>query len=170
MTRSLLHQLQLTLPDHISLARGSLLDSDADALVNTVNTVGVMGAGIAKAFRDRYPEMYRGYRARCRRGLVQTGKIDVHIVTELHGARLVMNFPTKQDWRYPSRLEWIDQGLPELRRLAESLPSMRSIAIPSLGCGHGGLDWSTVLPRIVETFRDLESVRVEIYSPATYSS
>ena len=158
--------LQLELPKHIVLVRGDLLRSTADVLVNTVNEVGVMGAGIAKEFRRRYPTMYRTYQTRCRHRLVEVGKIDVHIVQDARGARFVMNFPTKQHWRDPSQLQWIDQGLPALRRLVEQPPSAQSIAIPPLGCGNGGLRWEEVLPRIVRTFHDLPAVRVEIYQPS----
>lgn len=168
---TLLPQLQLELPAHIVLRKGNLLDSDADALVNTINVVGVMGAGIAKEFRSRYPEMYRAYQGRCRHQLVKIGWIDTHIVRDATGgARFVLNFPTKKHWRDPSQLEWIDQGLRDLRYLVERLESVRSVAIPPLGCGHGGLDWNAVMPRIVETFRDLDSVRIEIYPPASPSN
>src|SRR6185369_14921088 len=96
--------------------QGNLLDAPTEALVNTVNTVGVMGKGIALMFKERFPDNYRLYSAACKAGEIHTGKIFVTEVRELDGPRLIINFPTKQHWRAPSQLAWIVDGLHDLRR------------------------------------------------------
>lgn len=94
----------------ITYRQGNLLETDAEAVVNTVNTVGVMGKGIALMFKERYPENYRAYAAACRAGEVQTGRMFVTATNELSGPRWIINFPTKENWRNPSRPEWIVEG------------------------------------------------------------
>lgn len=145
--------------------RRDLLASRAEVLVNTVNTVGVMGAGIAKQFRDRYPAMFEEYRKRCASGQVQVGRMDTHIVRDHAGIRLVMNFPTKQHWKNPSELEWVEMGLRDLTSMVR-LMHIKSVAIPPLGCGLGGLHWEDVRPLIEHAFATLPDVQVELYEPA----
>ena len=146
-----------------------LFSSGAEILVNPVNTRGVMGAGLARQFKQRYPSMFAAYRDRCQLGLVRIGAIDVHVVEEASSSRVIIaNFPTKQHWRDPSKLPWIESGLVALRRvIAES--GARSVAVPPLGCGLGGLDWSDVSSRIVQSMtRAVEDdVEVLLYPPAT---
>lgn len=131
----------------ITFTQGNLLEARAEALVNTVNTVGVMGKGIALMFKERFTENYRRYAQACKAGEVHVGHMFVTETNELDGPRWIINFPTKQHWRGNSKAEWITDGLQDLRRfLIEK--SVASIAIPPLGAGNGGLDWSLVRPEI----------------------
>jgi O-acetyl-ADP-ribose deacetylase (regulator of RNase III) len=149
----------------IRFTTGNLLDAHTEAVVNTVNTVGVMGKGIALMFKEAFPANFREYEAACRVGGVQLGRM---FVTErppvLGPPRWIINFPTKQHWRGKSRLDWIESGLQDLRRvIAEK--DIRSIAMPPLGCGNGGLDWKIVRPAIERALGDLPDVEVIVYEP-----
>lgn len=144
--------------------KGNLLESDAEALVNAVNTVGVMGKGIALMFKRRFPLNMELYAKACREKKVVTGKMFVTETGELTGPKWIVNFPTKRHWRNPSRMEWIEDGLKDLRRFIEE-NRVRSIAIPALGAGNGGLEWSAVKSRIVKHLSDLEGVEVFVYEP-----
>lgn len=130
-----------------SYGSGNLLTQQADALVNTVNTHGVMGKGIALQFKKAWPDMYRDYAAACKRGDVQPGLMHVWPTGLMSGPRFIINFPTKRHWRSPSRMEDIEAGLMNLATVIER-EGITSIAIPPLGCGNGGLQWSDVEPRI----------------------
>ena len=145
-------------------ASGNLLDAPVEALVNTVNTVGVMGKGIALQFSRAYPENEAAYKRACQRGEVQPGRMFIFETQALNGPRFIINFPTKRHWRTPSRLEDIKGGLRalvgDLRRL-----DVRSIAIPPLGCGNGGLDWAEVRPLIEEALATLPNVEARLYAP-----
>jgi O-acetyl-ADP-ribose deacetylase (regulator of RNase III) len=148
--------------------KGNVLDADVQALVNTVNTVGVMGKGIALMFKEAFPENFRAYQAACKEGEVTTGLI---FVTELPlklmgGPRWILNFPTKRHWRHRTRIEWIEEGLRDLRRVIEE-KGIRSVAIPPLGCGAGGLHWDNVRPLIERALGDLEGVDVHVYEPTS---
>jgi O-acetyl-ADP-ribose deacetylase (regulator of RNase III) len=151
----------------IRYTEGNLLDSGCDAVVNTVNTVGVMGKGIALMFKEAFPANFRAYEAACRRGDVRTGEMFVTERPPMLGApRWIVNFPTKQHWRGKSRIEWIREGLLDLRRwIVEK--EIRSIAIPPLGSGQGGLDWQAVKPLIVSALGDLTDVDVVVYEPTS---
>lgn len=148
----------------IQSIQGDILRDDSEAVVNTVNCVGVMGRGIALQFRNAYPENYEAYVEACEREEVQPGKMFVFETGELTGPRYIINFPTKRHWRGKSRMEDIDSGL---RALVEVLreKKIRSVAIPPLGSGLGGLDWSDVRPRIVAALGGLDDVKVSIYEP-----
>ena len=148
----------------IELAQGNLLEATADALVNTVNTVGVMGKGIALQFKKAFPENFRSYRAACNRGEVTPGKMFVFDRGRLDGPRYVINFPTKRHWREPSRLEDVRTGLEDLAEIVERL-GIRSVAVPPLGCGNGGLSWAKVEPLIRRRLERLPSVRVLLFPP-----
>jgi len=148
----------------IRFTHGNLLDADVEAVVNTVNTVGVMGKGIALMFKERFPENFEAYERACKRKDVQVGKMFVTESPELNGPRWIINFPTKAQWRFPSRLEWIEKGLVDLRRVIVER-GIRSIAIPPLGSGNGGLEWSEVRPLIEGALRDLPGVEIVIYEP-----
>src|SRR2546421_1964838 len=137
--------------------RGNLLEAHVEALVNTVNTVGVMGKGIALMFKEAFPENYRAYEEACKRKEVKIGHMFVTGNVTLRGPRWLINFPTKRHWRQPSKLEWITEGLKDLRRVIEE-KNIRSIALPPLGCGNGGLDWSDVRAQIERSLASLESV------------
>lgn len=138
----------------------NILDSDARALINTVNTVGVMGAGLALQIKRLYPGVYELYRIDCKRGLVQTGQM--HVVPII-GNRYIINFPTKRHWKNTSQLTWIEDGLVDLRRVIADF-DIESIAIPPLGCGLGGLNWDDVRPLIEHALAG-SGVDVEMYQP-----
>ncbi|MGF1645973.1 MAG: macro domain-containing protein [Kineosporiaceae bacterium] len=149
----------------IEHGNGDLLTGDTDATVNTVNTVGVMGKGVALQVKRAFPDAYAAYRTACQRGEVEIGRMLVHDRGVLGPARYVINFPTKRHWRSPSRLADIDAGLDDLRRVLAEL-SVSSVAVPALGCGNGGLDWREVRPRIEAALGGLSVVRVVLYPPA----
>ncbi len=149
----------------IETTHGNLLKAPAEALVNTVNTEGVMGKGIALQFRQAFPEMYRAYEKACEKGEVQLGKVQVFDLGGLVGGpRWIINFPTKGHWRARSRIEDIEHGLDDLVTKVASL-GIRSIAVPPLGCGNGGLNWSEVRPRIEQSFAVVPDVRVLLFAP-----
>ncbi|KRP45063.1 O-acetyl-ADP-ribose deacetylase (regulator of RNase III), contains Macro domain [Pseudomonas libanensis] len=148
----------------IRFTQGNLLEANTEALVNTVNTVGVMGKGIALMFKERFAENYRLYAAACKAGEVETGKVHVTAVNELEGPRWIVNFPTKRHWRSPSQMTWITEGLHDLRRfLIEN--HVTSVAVPPLGAGNGGLKWPEVREQIVEVLSDLD-VDVLVFEPS----
>lgn len=148
----------------VRIVQGNLLHAETEAVVNTVNTVGVMGKGIALAFKETYPDIFAEYEAACRAGAVQVGRMFVSENRSLHGPRWIINFPTKQHWRNPSKLEWIRSGLVDLKRVILEL-DIRSIALPPLGCGQGGLDWEDVRPLIEQALGDLPAVEVHAFEP-----
>jgi O-acetyl-ADP-ribose deacetylase (regulator of RNase III) len=145
--------------------KGNLLEADCEALVNTVNTVGVMGKGIALQFKQAFPENFVAYARACRAGEVQTGRMLVVPTGKLGNPRYIINFPTKRHWRQPSRLEDIEAGLEDLVRRCLAL-GIRSLAVPPLGCGNGGLEWSQVQPLIEAAFRGVPQIRVLLFSPS----
>lgn len=148
----------------LRFVRGNLLEAEVEALVNAVNTVGVMGKGIAQQFKRAFPENYRAYAAACRRGEVQVGRIFVHDRGPQSRPRYILNFPTKRDWRQPSRLEYIEAGLADLVRVVREL-GVRSLAVPALGAGNGGLPWPAVRERIRVALEALEGVEVLVFEP-----
>lgn len=147
----------------ITYCQGDLLDADVDALVNAVNTVGVMGKGIALAFKNRFPANFQAYAAACQRGEVVTGRMFITETPALLGPRWIVNFPTKQHWRDPSQLEWVQTGLQDLRRFLLA-QQVQSVALPALGAGLGGLSWPTVRAEIEAALADLP-VDVRVYEP-----
>lgn len=152
----------------IKYTKGNLLKSNADALVNTVNTVGVMGKGIALMFKERYAKNMVEYVKACKAKQVRTGKVFVTETGELMGPKWIVNFPTKQHWRSPSKIEWIDQGLDDLKHFITT-NHVKSIAIPPLGAGNGGLDWDIVRQHIEKSLASLEEdVEIFIYEPTRH--
>lgn len=165
----------------IEFQKGNLLESKAEALVNTVNTVGVMGKGIALLFKRAYPENYTKYKTACRKHEVKIGqmfnvRVGVNTYPDLFGQETdsdeskypqwIINFPTKQHWRGSSKLQWIEDGLEDLKKVIEK-NKIRTVALPQLGCGNGGLNWRDVEPSIHKAFADLKEVRIIVYeSPA----
>lgn len=150
----------------IKHSHGNLLTAPVQALVNTVNTEGVMGKGIALQFKIAYPRMFKAYEAACKRGEVKLGHVHVFDLGGLvDGHRWILNFPTKGHWRSRSKLSDIASGLDDLIRIVREL-GIQSIAIPPLGCGNGGLDWSDVRPLIEQAFAPLTDVEVQIFAPA----
>ncbi len=149
----------------INITKGNLLNAKVDALVNTVNTEGVMGKGIAAQFKRAYPSVYSAYHSACKAGEVQLGKMHVANLGALGGGpRWVINFPTKGHWRAKSKIEDIRAGLRDLVNVVREL-GIRSIAIPPLGCGNGGLSWSEVRPMIEQELSIIPEVDIELYSP-----
>jgi O-acetyl-ADP-ribose deacetylase (regulator of RNase III) len=147
----------------ITFTQGNLLDARAEALVNTVNTVGVMGKGIALMFKERFAENFRLYAAACKSNQVETGKMFVTEVRELDGPRWIVNFPTKQHWRAPSQMAWVIAGLQDLRQFLIK-NEVKSIALPPLGAGNGGLAWVAVRAQIETVLADIET-DVLVYEP-----
>ncbi len=143
---------------------GNILESEAEALVNTVNTEGVMGKGIALQFKVLFPHNYKVYREACKKGEVQIGKIlAVQDKSLFGGEKTIINFPTKTSWRKPSEYSYIVEGLKDLRRIIEE-SQIKSIAIPPLGAGNGGLDWEKVKGLIQEHLGNLTS-DILVYEP-----
>jgi len=148
----------------IYFTQGNLLEAKAEALVNTVNTVGVMGKGIALMFKERFDANFRQYAAACKAKQIKTGEIFVTEVNELDGPRWIINFPTKQHWKAPSQMAWVVDGLQDLRRfLLEK--QVKSVALPPLGAGNGGLDWSAVRIQIERALGDLQNVDILVFEP-----
>jgi O-acetyl-ADP-ribose deacetylase (regulator of RNase III) len=145
--------------------RGDLLKADAEALVNTVNCVGVMGKGVALQFKQAYPENFRVYEQACKKDLIKPGKVLVVPTMGLGNPRYIINFPTKVHWKGKSKLEYIESGLEDLARQIRA-HGIQSIAIPPLGCGNGGLDWRDVEPLIRAAFERLPDVRALVFEPA----
>jgi O-acetyl-ADP-ribose deacetylase (regulator of RNase III) len=148
----------------IVISHGNLLAADAEALVNTVNTVGVIGKGIALQFKRAYPANYAAYRAACAAKEVELGRMFVFDSGLLGSRRYVINFPTKGHWRANSKLSDIRAGLADLVRVVQDR-HIGSVAMPALGCGNGGLDWGEVRPVIEQAFADLPDVRVLLFPP-----
>nr|BDT31134.1 macro domain-containing protein [Myxococcus sp. MH1] len=141
---------------------GNLLDAKVDALVNAVNTVGVMGKGLALQFKQAFPETFAPYVHACETGALSIGR--VHVVRRTSPPRFIIHFPTKAHWREPSRLEYIRDGLTSLVAVVRE-QGIGSLALPVLGCGLGGLDWADVKPRVERAFADLPDVRVVVFEP-----
>lgn len=146
------------------LVRGNLLDADVEAVVNTVNTEGIMGKGIALQFRKAYPENYEAYRQACDAGGVEPGRMFVFDRQTLTHPRYIINFPTKRHWRSKSRISDIEAGLVALVQEVERL-GVRSVALPPLGCGLGGLSWSDVQHRMRAALERLPEVRWLVFEP-----
>lgn len=148
----------------IHFTTGNLLASDAEALVNTVNTVGVMGKGIALQFREQFPQNADAYKQACKAGKLAVGHMLIFRERKLNDEKWIINFPTKQHWRGKSRIEWIEAGLAALARELESLP-VGSVALPPLGCGNGGLNWQEVRP-LIESYLGGARQEIEVYQPS----
>lgn len=148
----------------IEFKTGDILQADAEALVNTVNCVGIMGRGIALQFKNAFPANFKAYEAACAREEVQPGKMFVFETGTFTNPKYIINFPTKRHWRGKSRIEDIESGL---KALVEEIRArgIRSVAIPPLGSGLGGLDWTDVRSRIVEALRGLNDLQVIVFEP-----
>jgi O-acetyl-ADP-ribose deacetylase (regulator of RNase III) len=143
---------------------GNLLESEAEALVNTVNTVGVMGKGIALQFKNQFPNNFKNYQIACKNGTFLIGQLLVNQDTSLlFGEKTIINFPTKTDWRKPSEYSFIEIGLQALVRLIEE-KKFNSIAVPPLGAGNGGLDWASV-KMLIERYLSSLDCSVYVYEP-----
>lgn len=150
----------------IEYRSGDLLKADADALVNTVNTVGVMGKGIALQFKQAYPENYKAFQQVCNAGELKPGGVFTFERGRMHSDKpcYILNVATKKHWRSKSRREDVRTGAAniagEVRRLG-----IKSVAIPPLGCGNGGLDWNDVRPLIGQAMQTLQDVKVLVFEP-----
>jgi O-acetyl-ADP-ribose deacetylase (regulator of RNase III) len=151
-------------PKMITFKKGDILREDVEAIVNTVNCVGVMGRGIALQFKKAYPANFKAYAAACRREDVQPGRMFLFETGQLANPKYIVNFPTKRHWRGKSRLEDIESGLVDLAKQVRAR-KIRSIAIPPLGSGLGGMVWADVRPLIEAAMRELDEVRVVIFEP-----
>lgn len=143
---------------------GNILESDAEALVNTVNTVGVMGKGIALQFKKAYPENFKKYKQAVDQKNVHLGNMFVTETNALMGPKFIINFPTKGHWRYPSKLKWIKEGLDDLKQVIQE-NGIKSVAIPPLGCGQGGLDWKDVKTEIESALSEVDA-KIIAYEPS----
>lgn len=149
----------------IEFKQGDLLEDSAQAIVNTVNCVGVMGRGIALQFKKKFPENFKAYAAACEQGQVRIGRMFVSRNRDMFGPEYIINFPTKRHWRAKSRREDVAAGLDDLVRVLRS-KNIQSVAIPPLGCGLGGLDWVEVKALIKEKLAALSGITVRIYEPS----
>ncbi|MBS0471492.1 MAG: macro domain-containing protein [Proteobacteria bacterium] len=148
----------------IELKTGNIIAEDAEALVNTVNCVGIMGRGIALQFRKAFPDNFDEYEKACHHNLVQPGKMFVHETNQLSNPRFIINFPTKRHWRGKSHIEDIESGLKALVKEIRG-HHIRSVAIPPLGSGLGGLDWREVKPLILAAMQELPDIKVVVFEP-----
>lgn len=148
----------------IRYVEGNLLEAPVEALVNTVNTVGVMGKGIALMFKEAFPKNMKEYAQACKAKEVVTGKMFPTQTHDFLGPQWIVNFPTKQHWRSKSKIEWIEDGLDDLKLFITS-NHIQSIAIPPLGAGHGGLNWQDVKLKIEAKLNDLDNVEILVFQP-----
>jgi len=146
-------------------SKGNLLEAPVEALVNTVNTVGVMGKGIALQFKEAFPSNYSAYQKACKDKWLQPGKLLVFREQTINGEKIIINFPTKTEWFQKSKYEYIESGLKELVEVIER-EKIKSIAIPPLGCGNGGLKWETVKAMIEKYLKPLNEVNIIVYEPS----
>lgn len=147
----------------MNFVTGDLLESHAQALVNAVNTVGVMGKGIALRFKKTFPENFKAYIKACKNKEIDIGKLFVFKENTFSGEKIIINFPTKKDWRKPSEYEYIEKGLDDLIRVIKEY-HIKSIAIPALGTGNGRLVWGKVKTIIQNKLENLD-VDIVIYEP-----
>jgi O-acetyl-ADP-ribose deacetylase (regulator of RNase III) len=152
----------------IEFKTGDILQADAEVLVNTVNCVGVMGRGIALQFKNAFPANFEAYANACSRDELQPGRMFWFETGFLSNPKFIVNFPTKRHWRGKSRMEDIASGLKSLTQDIRDR-RIRSIAIPPLGSGLGGLDWGNVRPLIVDALQSLPDLHVQIFEPRKHS-
>lgn len=145
----------------LKFVRGNLFDSRTQTLVNTVNCVGIMGKGVALAFKKKYPDMYDDYRRQCELGAIRPGVLTLYTNTK----PWILNFPTKRHWRARSRLDDIEAGLKEFVRRYKEL-GITSVAMPALGCGHGRLNWMDVRSLIEKYLGNLD-IDIKVYEPGS---
>lgn len=149
----------------ITFKTGNLLESQSQALVNTVNTVGVMGKGIALQMKNAFPDNTKAYNKAVKEGKMKLGEmLVVPVSSSINGPEFIINFPTKSHWRFPSQLPWIREGLTDLRDKLLKY-GITSVALPPLGCGNGGLNWNDVKPEIENALKDLP-IEIVVYEPA----
>ncbi|MGV3612250.1 MAG: type II toxin-antitoxin system antitoxin DNA ADP-ribosyl glycohydrolase DarG [Fluviicola sp.] len=147
----------------IEYVKGNLLQADTEAIVNTVNTVGVMGKGIALQFKERFPMNFKIYSQACKTGEIAIGKLLVVKELSLEGEITIINFPTKKEWFRKSQYSYVEEGLKDLIRVIEKY-HIKSIALPPLGCGNGGLNWGKV-KLIIENYLGHLPIDILVYEP-----
>lgn len=153
----------------IEYKSGDMFGEPAEAIVNTVNCVGVMGKGVALEFKRRWPDNFRAYKRLCDAEMLKPGKMFIFQVGDLlenEDRRFLINFPTKQHWKAKSKIEYVEHGLDDLADQVRKL-GIKSLVMPPLGCGNGGLDWSEVRPLIEEKLASLRDVRFVVFSPSS---
>jgi O-acetyl-ADP-ribose deacetylase (regulator of RNase III) len=148
----------------IEYKQGDILSEDVEAIVNTVNCVGVMGRGLALQYKNKFPDNFKIYSKACKREEVQPGSMFVTQTQQLTNPKYIINFPTKRHWKGKSKIEDIDDGLIDLIKVIEKY-NIKSIAIPPLGSGLGGLDWSIVKNKIENTFSNIKDINIIVYQP-----
>jgi O-acetyl-ADP-ribose deacetylase (regulator of RNase III) len=148
----------------LKFVQGNLLEAEVEALVNTVNTVGVMGKGIALQFKRAFPKNFDEYKKACDQNELEIGSVLTVDLGRLDLPRYIINFPTKQHWKGASKLEYVESGLIALAKEITRL-KLKSIAVPSLGCGLGGLNWSDVKSRISSSLESLHGVEIVVFEP-----
>ncbi|RAJ85388.1 O-acetyl-ADP-ribose deacetylase (regulator of RNase III) [Chitinophaga dinghuensis] len=148
----------------IQYTTGNLLQATTEALVNAVNTVGVMGKGIALQFKEIFPENFKVYKHACDEKLLDVGQNLVVPVSGETNVKWIINFPTKKHWRHPSKMEYITAGLDDLVKVIAQY-KIQSLALPALGCGNGGLHWDQVKPLLEEKLGHLQDVTIVVYLP-----
>ena len=148
----------------VRFSNGDMFADDCEAIVNTVNCVGIMGRGVALQFKNRYPDNFKAYAAACKAGKVRCGRMFVFDTGGLMNPKWIINFPTKRHWRGRSRLEDVADGLDNLAEVVERL-GIRSMSMPPLGCGLGGLDWRVVKPLIERKLARLADCGVIVHEP-----
>ena len=148
----------------IEYKTGDLLAEQAEALVNTVNCVGVMGRGVALQFKNAFPENFKAYERECRQRKMEPGRMFVFELKQTADPRYIINFPTKRHWRGKSRMADIEAGLQALTKEILSR-GIRSVALPPLGSGLGGLDWQEVRERIQAALENLPKVKITVFEP-----
>jgi len=148
----------------MNYTHGDILQADVEAIVNTVNCVGVMGRGLALQFKKAWPENFRAYKQACDAKDVKPGSMFVFDTQQLSNPRYIVNFPTKRHWRGASRIEDIEAGLAALVQWIQQV-EVKSIAIPPLGAGLGGLDWESVKEKIEHALGHIQSVDIRVYEP-----
>jgi len=145
----------------IKFISGNMFDIPVDIRINTVNCVGVMGIGVALAFKRRFPEMFKSYRILCKNKIVQPGEPYCYLYKKL----TIINFPTKDHWRNPSEYEYIESGLEWLAKYLKDRGAVK-VTLPALGCGHGGLDWNKVKSLIRKHLSRLEAI-IYVFEPSS---
>lgn len=148
----------------IKILNGNIFESDTEAIVNPVNCVGVMGKGLALQFKNKYPENFNAYFKACQSKEIQPGKVFIFKIESEKNPKYIINFPTKKDWRNNSCLEDIESGLKSLINEIKCL-KIKSISIPPLGCGLGGLDWKIVRSIIEKSFNEIKEIEVKLFEP-----
>ena len=148
----------------ITLTKGDIVKAHTEAIVNSVNTVGVMGKGVALSFKNAFPENFIKYKKSCDKGELNIGKL---LITETHQfyPKYIINFPTKKHWRYPSKEDYIAAGLEELHKVIVE-KKIKSISIPPLGCGNGKLEWNNVKFMIELNLKDIDGIEIHLYEPS----